>query len=124
MPALNTSQDMHRLLVFSAVARAGSFTQAAAELGITKSVVSQHVLKLEQRLEVALLHRTTRRVSLTDAGRELYESSGAIFRQLEELGDRMERARSAPTGRITLTATHDFMADPLAPLLTRFVQRH
>jgi DNA-binding transcriptional LysR family regulator len=124
MPLLTTSQEMHRLLVFTAVARTGSFTRAAEELGITKSVVSQHVLRLEQRLEVALLQRTTRRVSLTDAGRELYESTAAIFRQLEDLGDRMDRTRSAPTGRITLTATHDFTLDNLAPLLARFTQRY
>ena len=59
--------------VFAKVVESGGFTSAAARLGISASMVSQHVKELEERLAVRLLNRTTRKVSLTEVGRAYYE---------------------------------------------------
>ena len=68
-----TMDDLVGLATFAAVVRHGSFTEAAAELGESKSVVSRRVAALEERLAVRLLHRTTRRIEVTEVGVAVYE---------------------------------------------------
>jgi DNA-binding transcriptional LysR family regulator len=68
-----SSLNLNRLVVFAAVVEAGSLTGAAKRLGLTKTVVSSHLKKLEEELGVTLIGRTTRRMRLTDIGRELHE---------------------------------------------------
>ena len=71
-----------QLQAFLVVARQRSFSGAGRELGVSRSAVSQAVRQLEERLRVVLLARTTRSVSLTDAGRKLVESAGAALAQV------------------------------------------
>lgn len=66
------SVDLNRVAVFLAVAEAKSFTTAALRLGVTRSAVSQTIRRMEDRLGIALVQRTSRSVSLTEAGEELY----------------------------------------------------
>ena len=73
---------LSRLQAFLAVARLHSFTSAARELGVSRSAVSQAVQQLEEQLRVVLLARTTRSVSLTDAGRRLVEGAGPALGQV------------------------------------------
>ena len=72
------------MLVFARVVQAGSFTTAAAQLGMPKSTVSRKVTELEERLGARLLQRTTRKLSLTDAGRIYYEYSARIAGEVED----------------------------------------
>ena len=82
--------NLNRLAVFVALVRAGSFTAAAETLGMTKAMVSQHVARLERELGVTLLLRSTRRMTLTEAGntfhaacvRILAEADAAAFDRL------------------------------------------
>ena len=71
-----------QLQAFLAVARARSFSGAARDLGVSRSAVSQSVRQLEEELRVTLVARTTRSVSLTDAGRRLVESAGPAVAQV------------------------------------------
>ena len=77
-----SSPPFAQLQAFLAVARHRSFSGAARELGVSRSAVSQSVRQLEEQLRVVLLARTTRSVSLTDAGRRLVDSSGPLLGQL------------------------------------------
>jgi DNA-binding transcriptional LysR family regulator len=95
------------LLAFIHVAREGSFTRAAAQLGVSPSALSHSVRALEARMDVRLLTRTTRSVSLTEAGVRLYESTAPRFEEIdaELLAATEQRKKPAGTVRIT-TAEH------------------
>ena len=94
---------MHRMAVFKAVMDAGSFRGAAKVLGLSPSVVSHHVSQLEDHLGFALLYRTTRRISLTDAGAELLESARRMTDAAEAGLGAMSRRRDQPEGRLRIT---------------------
>ncbi|MET0732721.1 MAG: LysR family transcriptional regulator [Casimicrobiaceae bacterium] len=87
---------------FVAVARLGSFTAAAAELGVTKSAVGRAVSRLEARLGAKLLHRTTRRLTLTRDGEAWLERCVAALAELDQGEDTLSIARRAPSGRIRI----------------------
>ncbi len=95
--------QMHRMAVFKAVIDAGSFRGAAKKLGLSPSVVSHHVSQLEDHLGFALLYRTTRRISLTDAGSELLESARRMTDAAEAGLGAMSRRREQPEGRLRIT---------------------
>lgn len=76
--------DLNEIQIFTAVVKFGSFTTAAARLGLTKATVSRKLADLETRLGVRLLHRTTRQLNLTDPGRTFYERCSRIIADLEE----------------------------------------
>ena len=95
--------QMHRMAVFKAVMDAGSFRGAAKALGLSPSVVSHHVSQLEDHLGFALLYRTTRRISLTDAGAELLENARRMTDAAEAGLGAMSRRRDQPEGRIRIT---------------------
>ena len=89
--------------MFKAVMDAGSFRGAAKVLGLSPSVVSHHVSQLEDHLGFALLYRTTRRISLTDAGAELLESARRMTDAAEAGLGAMSRRRDQPEGRLRIT---------------------
>lgn len=78
---MNPTSD---IVVFVRVVELGSFTRAADSLEISKAAVSKYVNRLEQRLDARLLHRTTRRLTLTEAGQALYGRSAAALAELGE----------------------------------------
>lgn len=96
--------DLNDVVVFAAVVRAKSFSAAARELGLPPSAVSRRVKRLEERLGTRLLHRTTRRVGLTAAGRAYYERIGHIPRQLEEAQRAAFDTADAPRGTLRIAA--------------------
>ena len=112
------------LVAFLVVAREQSFTRAAARLGVSQSALSQTMRGLESRLGVRLLTRTTRRVSVTEAGERLLRSVAPRF---EEIDDELEAVTSLgdkPAGTIRLTATENAAASVLWPVLERFLPKY
>ena len=98
------------LLAFLAVADEGSFTKAAARLGVSQSALSQNIRHLEERLGLRLLARTTRRVAPTEAGERLRRSIAPRFREIEADLRALTELRDKPAGRLRITAT-EYAAD-------------
>ncbi|AHG47764.1 LysR family transcriptional regulator [Rhizobium leguminosarum bv. trifolii CB782] len=115
--------NLNRLAYFAAVVGTGSFTRAADRLGITKTVVSQQVARLEAELETSLLIRTTRRVEPTEAGRMLYARCVMILREAEDAVDELSEARAEPMGVLRIAAPNDYGASMIAPLAVGFARR-
>lgn len=100
--------DLEQLRAFVAVARAGSFTRAAESLATRKSHLSRLVMRLEARLDAQLLRRTTRSVTVTELGREVFERAVSILDALEDTGRLAESAKSEPQGVLRLTCGEEF----------------
>ncbi len=109
------------MLLFVAVVREGSFTAAARTLGITKQSVSERVNRLEQRLGVRLLERTTRSLRMTDAGACYYERCALISAQIEEANREAQRVQAEPVGLLRVSAPVLYGRRFLAPVLGRFL---
>jgi DNA-binding transcriptional LysR family regulator len=109
---------------FVAVVEAGSFSAAADRLETAKSAISRRVSGLEDRLGVKLLNRTTRRLSLTDNGRDFYARAGRILADLQEAEQSVSDADCELRGRIRLAAPLSFGLRHLAPAINSFAVRH
>lgn len=114
----------HDLAFFVLLARKGSFTAAALELGLSPPAVSKRLARLENRLGVRLLNRTTRTVSLTSEGEAFLEGAAAILRGVEDLEHRMSAAREQPTGLIRINATFGFGREHIAGIVSRFCHHY
>ena len=90
---------------FAAVVRAGSFTRAAAQLGVTQSALSQTIRALEERLDLKLLHRTTRSVAPTEVGERLFQAVGPRFEDIEAELAVLREMRGKPAGTVRITAS-------------------
>ncbi|RYZ37916.1 MAG: LysR family transcriptional regulator [Myxococcaceae bacterium] len=120
---MNTA-PFSQLQVFLAVARLRSFSGAARELGVSTAAVSQTVRQLEGQLRVVLLTRTTRSVSLTDAGRRLVEGAGpALGQALTALAEVSAQPGEA-VGRVRLSVPRAAVPYLITPVLPTFRQRH
>ncbi len=115
--------NLTRLEAFIAVCTAGTFTEAAEHLSVTKSAVSQHVARLERELGVQLLHRSTRKLTVTDAGAALLQEGGALLKQAQELADRT-RHRSAQLSGVLRVTSAEEAASRVAPLIAEYSRRH
>ncbi len=109
------------LTAFVAVADHLSFRVAASRLGVTPSALSHSMRQLEERLGTRLLHRTTRSVSLTDAGLRLLERLRPAIDQIVEALEDLNRERSRPFGRLRIYATHTTAVGVIAPVWRRFL---
>ncbi|MBX5273224.1 LysR family transcriptional regulator [Rhizobium sp. NLR17b] len=116
--------NLNRLAYFVAVLDTGSFTRAAERLGISKTVVSQQVSKLEEELKTALLMRTTRRVEPTEAGRLLHSRSVVVLREAQDAIGEVSRSNSAPSGILRIAAPNDYGTSRIAPLAAAFTHRY
>ena len=113
--------DFADLTAFIAIADQKSFRAAATRLGLTPSALSHSMRQLEDRLGVRLLNRTTRSVSLTDAGLRLLERLRPAMDQVAGALDDVGRARSRPFGRLRIYATHMSATTVIAPVWQRFL---
>lgn len=95
--------ELRALAIFAEVVQTGSFRGAASNLALSPSVVSHHVSQLEARLGVALLYRSTRRLSLTDDGKSLFESTQRMLKAADEGLNRIAHTTSEPYGKLTLS---------------------
>jgi len=109
---------------FLEVSREGSFSRAAETLGVTPSSVSKQVRALEDRLGARLMSRTTRRVSLTDAGRAFRERIEAVVQEVDEAEQAVAQLRAEPRGALRVGAPMDFGRAHLANAIARFAAAH
>ena len=109
---------------FVAVVDAGSFVKGADALDMSKAAVSRHVVDLESRLGVRLMHRTTRRLSLTDEGRVFYGRSKDLLAELQEAEDEVTARSDAASGLLRVNAPFTFGILHLAPLWGEFKALH
>jgi DNA-binding transcriptional LysR family regulator len=109
---------------FVAVVEVGQFSGAAERLGIGKSVVSRRVSELEEHLGARLLQRTTRKLSLTDAGREFYPRALQLLEDLAEAEQSVSSGQQALSGRIRIATPLTFGLLHLKPVLSEFMREH
>lgn len=117
-------QNLTDIAIFVRVVEAGGFTAASERLAMSQSVISRSVTALETRLGVRLLQRTTRRISLTEAGAELYRRAVRGLADLEEAELEVTRFQTEPRGLLRVTAPTSFTLTYLAPLLAAFLARY
>jgi DNA-binding transcriptional LysR family regulator len=110
--------------VFAQVVEAKSFSAAADKLGMSKSLASRHVSALERSLSVKLLNRSTRRLSLTEAGALFYEHCARIVQEAELAEQRLTRTQSEPAGLVRVTAAPAFAVRHVVPALAEFYQKY
>jgi DNA-binding transcriptional LysR family regulator len=117
---------MERLVAmahFARVVEAGSFSAAAAQIGIGKSTVSKEIMALEDHLGVRLLHRTTRSLALTEAGQAFYARCARMVAEAEAAEAEAQRGAAGPRGRLRITAPMTWGERRLAPLIAAFASR-
>lgn len=117
-------QDLNDLLYFAEVVDSGSFAAAGRSLGIPKSRLSRRVAELEERLGVRLLQRTTRKLSLTQAGEIYHRHCVAMREQAEAADEAVARVQTEPRGTVRLTCPVTLAQTTIGPLLPRFLAAH
>ncbi|WP_033465150.1 LysR family transcriptional regulator [Bordetella bronchiseptica] len=117
-------RNLNDLLYFVTIAREGSFTRAAALLGVTQSALSQAISGLEARLRIRLLTRTTRSVSPTAAGERLLNAIGHRFDDIESELDALTQLRDKPAGTVRITCGDHILRATILPRLTPLVREY
>lgn len=110
--------------VFAQVVEANGFTAAAARLGVSKAAVSKQVARLEDRLGVRLLNRSTRRLGLTEAGRDFYARARRILDEVEEAEQVASSRQVSPRGLLKVNAPVTYGLRALAPVVPDFMRRY
>jgi DNA-binding transcriptional LysR family regulator len=110
--------------VFMRVVEAGSFSEAARHLLMTPSTVSKMIGRIEERLGVRLVERSTRRLSLTDEGRLYYERGGVLLAELDDMERELAQGSSTARGTVRVNASVAFGTLGLVPLLPAFWEEH
>ncbi|MCK9515338.1 MAG: LysR family transcriptional regulator [Ottowia sp.] len=116
--------SLQLIQTFCEVARRSSFSATARAQGVTPATVSKAIAQLEQRFGLRLFHRTTRKVTLTDAGHLLFQRSGALLELIDLTQGELHERATHPSGRLSLTAPHDLMQTELPMLLAQYLKRH
>lgn len=124
METINQLDHMADLAVFVRVVDSKGFSAAARAMGLTKSAISKRINRLEQHLGLRLLQRTTRAMSLTEAGRVLYERAAQGVALLDETARLAAGLVDAPRGTLRVTASVTFGKLCLAPLIPEFLARY
>jgi DNA-binding transcriptional LysR family regulator len=117
---VNRSGEME---AFVQVVERGGFSTAARALGMTPSAVSKLVARLESRLAVQLVHRSTRKLTLTPEGQQFHERSVRVLADMDE-AERCAASGAAPRGRVSINASVPFGHHVLLPLMPRFLELH
>lgn len=117
-------EDLNRMAVFAAVVEARSFSEAARRLGLSKSVVSKQVNELERSLGARLLNRTTRAMSVTEAGSVFYAHCARVVEELQQGRLAVGQFNSQPRGLLRVSASVAFGTLHVAPALPGFLARY
>ncbi|WP_394847052.1 LysR family transcriptional regulator [Pendulispora brunnea] len=112
------------MFVFVRLVETGSFSRAAQELATSPATVSRRLSRLEEHLEVHLVHRTTRHFALTEAGWLFYERAREILRAVENAERSIKTMNNVAAGSLRVSASTAFGAMHLGPLLPEFIDRH
>jgi DNA-binding transcriptional LysR family regulator len=116
--------QLNSMRVFAQVVEAKSFSAAADSLHMSKSLASRHVSALEKTLAVKLLIRSTRKLSLTEAGAQFYEHCARIVREAELAEQNLTRTQTEPAGLVKVTATPAFAVRHVLPALGEFYRQY
>ena len=117
-------EDLQRMAIFACVVETKSFSEAARKLGLSKSLVSKEITRLEKNLGSRLLNRTTRAMSLTEAGALFYDHCARIVEELEQAKLAVGHFNSAPRGLLRISASVAFGTLHIAPALPDFLARY
>jgi DNA-binding transcriptional LysR family regulator len=118
------TQQLADMVMLTRVVDEGSFSAAARALGLTKSAVSKQIQRLESSYATRLLNRTTRKLSLTEAGRVLYEHAEQVAHLGSAAQDALAQLSSQPAGVLRMTSSVTYGKHVLAPLLPAFCKRY
>jgi DNA-binding transcriptional LysR family regulator len=118
------SDSLQQMSIFAKVVASGSLSAAARELGLSPAVVSRSLSALEARLGTRLIHRTTRRLHLTDEGAAYYESCNRILEEIEEADAAASAGRGEPQGVLRVALPASFGHLHVAPLVPQFAARY
>ena len=121
---MNNLPLLNDLRVFMLVARRASFVSAAEEMGVSPAFVSKRVALLEEALHVVLLHRTTRRVTITEEGERIYEWAQRILQDVDQMMDELSDARQEPQGTLRIVSSLGFGRRIVAPALTALARQY
>lgn len=116
--------QIQSMRVFARVVEAGSFTKAAASLALPKGTVTKLVQRLEERLRVKLLNRTTRRVTVTPEGAAYYERTSRVLNDIDDIEASMTNARANPSGRLRVDVGSTIAGLIVIPALPDFFARY
>ncbi|MEY8712605.1 LysR family transcriptional regulator [Mangrovibacter phragmitis] len=117
-------RNLNDLLSFVTVAREGSFTRAAAQLGVTQPALSQAITGLENRMKIRLITRTTRSLSLTAAGERLLQAIGNRFDEIESELEMLTELRDKPAGTVRITCGPNVLQSILLPKLAPLLREY
>lgn len=117
-------EQLKRMALFATVVERGSMVAAAEVLGMTASAVSQQIRKLEEATQVSLLHRTTRKLTLTEAGAVFYKSCAQVLELAQQAEQRLAELRDAPVGELRIAAPVGFSTGMLTEALVPLLEAH
>ena len=117
-------QNIQQMVAFATAARNGSFAKAARELSQTPSTIAKSIGRLESQLGVTLFHRTTRQVSLTADGQQLFSQCQRILDEVELLRSAAAGARGEPSGLLRIEAPLTYGKRVVLPVLAKLLERH
>jgi LysR family transcriptional activator of dmlA len=121
---MNNLPLLNDLRVFMLVARRAGFAAAAEELGVSPAFVSKRISLLEQTLNVLLLHRTTRRVTITEEGERIYEWAQRILQDVDQMMDELSDVRQVPQGTLRIISSFGFGRRVVAPALSALARQY
>ncbi len=119
-----TTIDLNRIATFVRVVEAGSFTAAARQLGVPPSSVSRAIANLEWELGVRLLHRTTRKLGLTDGGQHFFQRMQTVIAETEEATRAITGLATEPRGLVRITAPPGLGAQQFPVIIAKVIRRH
>ena len=117
-------EEFAAIPVYVAVVEQGGFSAASRTLGVSKSAVSKRINQLEKHLGVLLLHRTTRKLSLTEAGERFYEHAAQALSAASKAEDAVTELQGEPQGKLKISSSMSFGRLHVAPLIPKFMQRY
>lgn len=121
---MNNPPLLTDLRVFLLVARRAGFAAVAQELGVSPAYVSKRIALLEQNLNVVLLHRTTRRVTITEEGERIYEWAQRILHDVDRMMDELSDVRQVPQGMLRIISSFGFGRQVVAPALSALARQY
>ncbi|HAU5634727.1 LysR substrate-binding domain-containing protein [Citrobacter amalonaticus] len=121
---MNNPPLLTDLRVFILVARRAGFAAVAQDLGVSPAYVSKRIALLEQNLNVVLLHRTTRRVTITEEGERIYEWAQRILHNVDQMMDELSDVRQVPQGMLRIISSFGFGRQVVAPALSALARQY